>query len=58
MLGRCERVRLNMLVYHLLCGETINRSLQHMGSGWFNMTYALPFVKCDMFLHVISYKYV
>ena len=27
-----------------------------MVNGWFYMTYALPFVKCDMFICVISNK--
>ena len=45
-----------MLVYHLLCGKTSNSSLWHIVNGWFYMTYTLPFVKCDMFICVISNK--
>ena len=45
-----------MLVFHLLCGETINSSLWHMVNGWFYMTYSLSSVKFDMFICVISNK--
>ena len=58
MLGRCERVRLNVLIYHLLFGESINRSLLDMVNGWFYMTYALSFVKCDRFVCINGYKYL
>ena len=45
-----------MLIYHLLCDEAINSSLWHMVNGLFYMTYELSFVKCDMFICVVSKK--
>ena len=47
---------MNVFIYHLLCGEAINSSLQHMVNEWFYLTYVLSFVKCDMFICVISNK--
>ena len=55
-LGGCESIWLNLFTYHLLYSDTVNRGLWHMINGWFQMTYALSFVECDMFVCIIGYK--
>ena len=45
--GRCESAWLNVYIYHIFCGDTIDRGLWHMVNGWFHVTYAKSFVECD-----------
>ena len=37
-----------LFIYHLLCGDTVDRGLWHMVNGSFHMTYALSFVEYDI----------
>ena len=45
---------LNVFIYHLLCGETVERSLWYIVNACFYVTYTLYFVECEMFISIVG----